>query len=511
MTAILASASPVADRAGRREWIGLGVIALPCMLYAMDLTVLNLAIPRLSAALHPSSTQLLWIADIYGFVLAGLLIPMGMLGDRIGRRKLLLIGAAAFGVASIGAAFASSAGALIVARAVLGVAGATLAPSTLSLIRNMFLDADQRTKAIGVWVMSYSVGGSLGPIVGGLLLERFWWGSVFLIGVPVMLLLLVVGPSLLPEFRDPASARIDVASAGLSLVAVLLVIYGVKQLVVSSTPGVALATIVAGLICGAVFVRRQRTLRDPIVDLELLRHRPFAVSLAAYTLATFLSFGIYLFIGQYLQLVKGLSSLDAAVASLPMFAGFAIGSFASPVLARRFAPTTVMASGLITSAIGFGVFGVMGPSTGIYTTLAAIVMYSIGLSPVVTLSMDLILGSAPPERAGAASALAETGSELGGALGIALLGSVGAVVYRSSMSAAMPAAVSIDLATNARNTLGGAIAAAAQLSTTSSNLLTTAARSAFSHSMNVVAWVCLAITIAMAAAVLHARNEPTPR
>jgi DHA2 family multidrug resistance protein-like MFS transporter len=511
MTAILASAVPVPEKAGRREWIGLAVIALPCMLYAMDLTVLNLAIPRLSAALHPSSTQLLWIADIYGFVLAGLLIPMGMLGDRIGRRRLLLIGAAAFGVASIGAAFASSAGALIVARAVLGVAGATLAPSTLSLIRNMFLDAQERTKAIGVWVMSYSIGGALGPVVGGLLLERFWWGSVFLIGVPVMLLLLVVGPSLLPEFRDPASARIDVTSAGLSLIAVLLVIYGVKQLVVSSTPGIALATIVVGLMCGAVFVRRQRTLRDPIIDLELLRHRPFSISLAAYTLATFLSFGIYLFIGQYLQLVKGLSSLDAAVASLPMFVGFTLGSFASPVLARRFAPTTVMAGGLTISAIGFGVFGAMGPSTGMYTTLAAIVMYSIGLAPVVTLSMDLILGSAPAERAGAASALAETGSELGGALGIALLGSVGAVVYRRAIDATMPAGLSMDLATNARNTLGGAIAAAAQLPTTSSSSLTEAARTAFSHSMNVVAWACLAIAIAMAAGFVHARNGPTPR
>ena len=346
MTAVVAGAPLIATKARRREWIGLAVLALPCILYAMDLTVLDLAIPRLTADLHPSSTQLLWIVDIYGFVLAGLLIPMGMLGDRIGRRKLLLMGAAAFSGASVCAAFAPSAGTLIAARAVLGVAGATLAPSTLSLIRNMFLDSDERTKAIGVWVMSYSIGGALGPVVGGVLLERFWWGSVFLIGVPVMLLLLAVGPSLLPEFRDPVRRRIDLTSAGMSLTAVLLVIYGVKQLALSASPGVGAATIGAGIACGALFVRRQLTISDPIIDLALLRNRSFSVSLAAYTVTTLLSFGIYLFIVQYLQLVKGASPLDAAVVSLPVFAGFTAGSFASPIFARRFERTMVMIVGL---------------------------------------------------------------------------------------------------------------------------------------------------------------------
>jgi MFS transporter, DHA2 family, multidrug resistance protein len=188
-----------APKAGRREWLGLAVIALPCLLYSMDLTVLNLAVPRISADLRPTSAQLLWIVDIYGFVLAGLLITMGTLGDRIGRRRLLLIGAAAFGVGSVLAAFSPTAEMLIATRALLGLAGATLAPSTLSLIRNMFLDQQQRTVAISVWVSSYSVGAAIGPFVGGLLLEHFWWGSVFLIGVPVMVVLLVLGPVLLPE------------------------------------------------------------------------------------------------------------------------------------------------------------------------------------------------------------------------------------------------------------------------------------------------------------------------
>src|SRR5258707_1490931 len=222
----MSAAVALAPRATRREWIGLAVIALPCMLYAMDLTVLNLAVPKLSADLKPTSSQLLWIVDIYGFMVAGLLITMGTLGDRIGRRRLLLIGACAFGVASTLAAFSTSAEMLIAARAVLGIAGATLAPSTLSLIRNMFTDARQRTQAIAIWGASFAAGSALGPLVGGLLLEHFWWGAVFLVPVPVMGLLLLLGPRLLPEFRDPNAGRLDFASAELSLAAVLAIIYG---------------------------------------------------------------------------------------------------------------------------------------------------------------------------------------------------------------------------------------------------------------------------------------------
>ncbi|HEX2032828.1 MAG TPA: MFS transporter, partial [Chloroflexota bacterium] len=256
-------------RATSREWIGLAVIALPCLLYSMDLTVLHLAVPHLSAALRPSSAQLLWIVDIYGFLLAGLLITMGTLGDRIGRRRLLLTGAAAFGAASVLAAFATSAEMLIATRAVLGVAGATLAPSTLSLIHNMFLAARERTFAIGVWSASFSAGAAIGPLVGGLLLEHFWWGSVFLLGVPVMVLLLVLGPLLLPEFRDPAAGRLDLLSAALSLGAVLAVIFGLKQLAEDGPGWLPALAIVAGLAVGAIFVRRQRTLAHPLIDLRL--------------------------------------------------------------------------------------------------------------------------------------------------------------------------------------------------------------------------------------------------
>src|SRR5688572_9218570 len=286
-------------KAGRREWIGLAVIALPCLLYSMDLTVLHMAVPQLSTDLEPTSAQLLWIIDIYGFLVAGSLITMGTLGDRIGRRRLLLIGAGAFGVASVLAAFSSSAEMLIATRALLGVAGATLAPSTLSLIRNMFLDPRQRTTAIGVWVTSYSVGGAIGPLIGGFLLEHFRWGSVFLVSVPVMALLLVLAPLLLPEFRDPEAGRLDLLSAALSLIAVLAVIYGLKQIAQDGLDWTAMLSIVAGVGLGVAFVRRQSRLADPLIDIRLFRVPAFSASLAVYTLGILVLFGTFLFIFQY--------------------------------------------------------------------------------------------------------------------------------------------------------------------------------------------------------------------
>lgn len=306
-----------APRAGRREWIGLAVLALPCLLYSMDMTVLNLAVPALSVDLKPSSAQLLWIVDIYGFLVAGALITMGTLGDRIGRRRLLMIGATAFGAASVFAAFATSAEMLIAARAILGVAAATLAPSTLSLLRNMFHDPRERTFAIGVWISSYSAGAAIGPLVGGVLLAYFWWGSVFLIAVPVMIVLLAVAPILLPEFRDPNAGRIDIASAILSLAAVLSVIYGIKWVAEQGFGAPAVLTIAVGLALGYVFVRRQKRLADPLIDIDLFRRPAFSAALVTNLLSLFVAFGSFLFIGQYLQLVLDLTPLEAGVWSLP--------------------------------------------------------------------------------------------------------------------------------------------------------------------------------------------------
>src|SRR6266545_3604740 len=276
---------------------------------------------RLNAVLRPSSVELLWITDIYGFLLAGSLITMGTLGDRIGRRRLLLIGSGAFGVCSVLAAYASNPEQLIAARALLGVAGATLAPSTLSLIRSMFVDARQRTLAIGVWIASFSAGAAIGPLAGGVLLERSWWGSVFLLAVPVMALRLVVGPLLLPEYRDDGAGRLDLRSAAMSLAAVLLVIWGLKQLAQDGLGLPPALSIVAGLAVGVAFVRRQQLLADPLLDLRLFRSPAFSAALAANTLDFFVAFAAFLFISQYLQLVLGLSPLEAGLWMLPSSAG----------------------------------------------------------------------------------------------------------------------------------------------------------------------------------------------
>jgi DHA2 family multidrug resistance protein-like MFS transporter len=496
-------------KARRREWIGLAVIALPCLLYSMDLTVLNLAVPAISADLQPTSTQLLWILDIYGFLVASSLITMGTLGDRIGRRRLLLIGAAVFGVTSILAAFSTSPGMLIVTRALLGLAGATLAPSTLSLIRNMFLDPGERTFAIGVWVTSYSVGGALGPILGGIVLQHFWWGSAFLIGVPVMVLLLIVGPSLLPEFKDPQARRLDIPSAALSLVAVLLVIFGLKRFAAEGLSWLAGLSAAAGVLVGMIFIQRQRRLIDPFIDLRLFRSPAFSASLVAYTLATFISFGGYIFIAQYLQLVLGLSPLNAGLWTVPLMCAYIVGSLLVPVLARRFNSAWLMSGGLILSVFGFLLLARLGNSPSLSLLLVASTVYSLGLSPVVILATDLIVGSAPIERAGAASAISETSSELGGALGIAVLGSIGGVVYREMMLNGVPAGVPDSVAQSARGTLGAAVAAAAALPGATGSELVLAARAAFSHSFEVVALISAAIALgtALMTAVLLRRPD----
>ena len=457
----------------------MAVIALPCLLYSMDLTVLHLAVPRLTQDLAPSSVQLLWIIDIYGFLLAGSLITMGTLGDRIGRRRLLLIGAAFFGAASILAAFSRSATMLIVSRALLGIAGATIAPSTLSLIRNMFLDPRERTTAISIWIITFSLGGAIGPLLGGLLLEHFWWGSVFLLSVPVMILLLAVGPSLLPEYRDPNAGKPDLLSAVLSIVGVLLIIYGLKLIAQDGVSPAAALSLLAGLAIGTVFVRRQKRLADPLIDLRLFSIPTFRASLVLYGGTILLLFGAFLFLPQYLQLVLGLSPLHGGLWTLPWAVGFVLGSLLTPALARRIRPAVLMSWGLALSAVGYFLLAAVGAGTGGLPLfgVATFVLTFFG-SPLFTLTNDVIIGSAPPERAGAASGISETCAELGGALGIAIFGSIGVALYRSVLGVALPALPPV-VGHAAMATLGGAVVAAQQLPAETGALLLAAARDAF--------------------------------
>jgi DHA2 family multidrug resistance protein-like MFS transporter len=499
-------------RATRREWIGLGAIALACVLYVMDLTVLHLAIPKISEDLQPTSAQLLWIIDIYGFMVAGSLITMGTLGDRIGRRRLLLIGAAAFGATSVLAALSTSAEMLIATRALLGLAGATLAPSTLSLIRNMFLDPRQRQVAIAVWITSFSVGAAIGPLLGGLVLEFFWWGAAFLLAVPVMVLLLVAGPRLLPEYRDPKAGRLDLVSAAMSLAAVLSAIFGLKQIAQDGLGWLPVASIAAGLVIAVAFVRRQRRLEDPLIDLRLFRAPAFGAALATYGLGVVVVFGGFLFLPQYLQLVLGLSPLEAGVWTLPWALAFVVGSQVTPRLARRIRPASLMAGGMVLAALGFAAFTSIDERSGFGIFFVGSVVFSLGLAPVFTLAIDLIVGVAPPERAGAASGLAETAAEFGGALGIAVFGSIGVAIYRSGIADGIPPGVPATAATAARDTLGGAVEVARGLPDGLGIQLLDTARDAYVLGLHISAAIAAvgAIGLAIFVAVLLRRVE-SPR
>jgi MFS transporter, DHA2 family, multidrug resistance protein len=484
----------VPARAGRRQWIALAVLALPCMLVTMDLTVLFLAVPKLTAAMSPSTTELLWITDVYGFLIAGALIVMGTLGDRIGRRRLLLAGAAAFGIASLLAALATSPGTLIAARALQGLAGATLLPSIMALIFNMFRDEVQRTAALGMIMSCFAAGAALGPLLGGVLLESFWWGSVFLPNLPVMALLLVLGPRLLPEFRNPAAGRIDVPSAALSLVGILAFVFGVKELAQHGAGPRAVLAIAAGLAIGAVFVRRQGRLGDPLLDVSLFRIRAFSTALSANVLGALVMYGSFFFTSQYLQLVLGLSPLEAGLWGLPGIAVLMVTAMLVPKLVQYVRPGYVVAGGLAVAAVGFAMLTTLDAAAGLELLVPALMVASIGIAPAATLGTNLIVGAAPPERAGAASGVAETGNELGGALGIALLGSLGTALYRGHMEDAVPEGVAPGVAAAARDTLGGAVSVADRLPGAALD----AAEVAFAQGLHVVAATCAVLMAGMA-------------
>jgi DHA2 family multidrug resistance protein-like MFS transporter len=491
--------TPFGPRAGRKEWIALAVLALPLLLVSMDVSVLYFAVPFISRDLSASVTQQLWIFDIYGFVLAGLLITMGSLGDRIGRRRLLLLGATAFGAASVAAAYAQNPAELIAARALLGVGGATLMPSTLALIRNMFHDAGQRATAIAVWSAVMMGGISLGPVLSGVLLEHFWWGSVFLMNTPAMLLLLVLAPVLLPEFTNPSAHRFDLVSSLLSLGAVLPVILGIKHAATDGFGAVPAACIATGLLVGWIFLARQRRADHPMIDLGMFGNRAFGGSLLANTIAMFALVGNAVFITQYLQLVLGMSPLRAAVWSLVPSLAVAGAAPLATTLGQRHRRGNVMAAAFLIAASGFLALTQLRPTAPLVVAIVGSGLLAFGLVMILTLVTELVVGTVAPERAGAASALMETCSEFGGALGIAVLGSIGAAVYASRINAHLPNGLSGDDAHRARQGLAGAVATSAHLPSQVAHALLTTARHAFTDGMNVVAWVGAAVLVAAAA------------
>ncbi|MFG2040295.1 MFS transporter [Dactylosporangium sp. NPDC048998] len=499
-------------------WLGLAVLALPALLVSIDVFVLLLALPRIGAELHASSTEQLWILDVYGFLLSGFMITMGTLGDRIGRRRLLLLGAAAFGAASIAAAYSTGPVMLIAARAALGIAGATLAPSALALISGLFPDPRRRGLAIGVWMVCFMSGAIIGPVVGGSLLQHFWWGSAFLLGVPAMALLLVLGPILLPEQRHPGTGRFDLPSVGLSLAAILPAVYGVKELARGGWHPLPVAALAAGLAFTAVFVRRQRTLADPLLDLRLFGDRALATTLGGMFTGTMLTGAMMVFITQHLQVVAGLSPRDAGLWILPAAIASAASFQLAPLLARRIPPGRLIGAGLLTSAAGAALVVLVPAGAGPLPIVAAFVISNLGMGPMVTLATGIVLGSAPPERAGSAGALNEVSGEFGYALGIALLGSLGTAVYRAVVD--LPPGLPASAASGARDTVTAATAAAAGLPADVAAPLLAAARTAATSGLHVVAAVCAVVLAALAVLTLRmlrdlppltaARPEPEP-
>ena len=497
-----------APLAGRREWIGLAVLALPGLLLSVDASVLFLALPRLSLALGANNTQLLWITDVYGFMLAGFLVTMGRLGDLIGRRRLLIIGAACFGLLSVLAAYSTSATMLIAARALLGVAGATIVPSAIALIAVMFPNTKQQSMAVAVFVSCFMGGAVIGPVVGGVLLTHFWWGSVFLLGVPVMVLIVLAGPVLLPDSRDRGGTRLDVVSVVLYLVAILPLIYGINELGQVGWHSRALVSMVVGLVFAVVFVRKQRRVREPLLDLNLFRHRAFSatVTISLFGGATMSAMG--LFFSQFVQVVRGWSPLSTGLWTVLTAVTMIVGSMLAPVIARRVRPGTVVAAGLGTMTIGFLLISRVQVDAPLTVPIIGVAVVTLGAGAFASTGTGLVVGSVPPEKIGSAASVSETGAELGAALGIATLGSIGIAIYRSLLS--VPSGVPADAGNSAGESINRAAVTAADLPTAVGTALFDAARSAFTTAFQSVVVIAAIITAGLAVLALVALRQAPP-
>ncbi|WP_205857753.1 MFS transporter [Phytoactinopolyspora endophytica] len=480
-------------RAGVKEWVGLGVLALPTLLLGLDVTVLYLVLPTLAVDLTPSSTQTLWIMDVYGFLIAGFLITMGTLGDRVGRRRLLMIGAAAFGAASIVAAFADSAEMLIAARAALGIAGATLMPSTLALIGNMFVDVRQRGLAIGVWATMFALGMAVGPLVGGALLAHFWWGSAFLVAVPVIAVLLVSAPLVLPEYRAPRAGRIDLASVALSLAAILPTVYVVKHVAAQGFDTRVAAASVLGLACAVLFVRRQLVLESPLLDMKLFADRAFTAALSILLVGLVGVGGVMFLVTQYMQLVEGMSPTEAGLWMGPPALAMLAAAIGTPLVARRVRPGTTMVATLAVSAVGYILLAGLNPGEAVTAVVGFALVY-LGLGAIAALGTDIVVGAAPPRKAGSAAAMSEMMQELGVAAGVALLGSLTTALYRTQIDERIVEPLPPDTAATVHDSLSAAVSARGQVP----DAVIQDAAAAFTAGLNVAAVVAGTAIVAVA-------------
>lgn len=424
----------VHSRATARTWAGLVVLLVPAVLTSMDISVLFVAGPTITRDLRLTPTQWLWAMDLYGFVMAGLLIAMGSLGDRIGRRRLLLIGAAAFGVASALLAFAPTAELLIAGRGTLAVGGATLAPATLSLVRGLFPDETDRRTALGAWTVAFSGGAVCGPIIAGVLLDHFWWGSVFLINVPAMIALLIAAPFLVPESRAPTGARFDLLGAVTSLIGILCLVFALKDVVLHGLNGVAALSAFIGVATMIIFLSWQRRSLAPLVDLSLFRSRFFSGGVLANVTVAAVTGGVGVLVFPYLQVVLGLSPFWSAICGLPPLAGSFLGAASATRLARFVPERAVISLGLICCAIGLALVAAAAPSSILWQFLAGytVIIFSAGLT--ATMANSLVIGHSTADRVGAAAGISESSNQLGTAAGIAVLGGLSTAIYREEFA-----------------------------------------------------------------------------
>ncbi|WP_028275325.1 MFS transporter [Arthrobacter sp. I3] len=504
ITAATSTPAATGPRAPWRDWVALALLMFPVLLVAVDNTALTFALPAIASSLTASGVELLWIVDAYPLVLAGLLVAMGSLGDRIGRRRLLFVGSAGFAAVSAVTAFAPSAEWLIAGRAGLGLFGAMLMPSTLSLIRNIFPQPNRRRLAVAIWAAGFSGGAALGPIAGGWLVEHFWWGAVLLVAVPIILPLLLLGPALIPESRDPKPGRVDVPSIALSLLVMVPVVYGIKALATHGPAPEAFASIGTGLLMGYVFIRRQRALARihrtdhstaPMLDVSLFGNRIFSTAIVANVLALFSFNGFILFLAQHLQLLEGQSPSASGVAMVPALIATVVAGLLVVPLVRKVRPGFVVAGGLLLSAAGYFLVAFGDHSQGPSLLLAALLVLCLGVGAAETISNDLILGAAPADKAGAAAAISETGYEVGSLLGTAILGSILTASYQGNLR--LPAGVS-ELApaaatSQAGETLAGAVDLARMLPAPLAEAVTAAARTAFDSGVHVTASIALVL------------------
>ncbi|MGX7827306.1 MFS transporter [Actinokineospora sp. 24-640] len=495
-------------RAGRREWLGLALLCLASLVVAVDVFVLLLALPHVSADLGADSVEQLWIMDIHGFFLGGFLITMGGLGDRIGRRRLLMIGAAAFAVAAVLSAFATSPEMLIGARALLGIAGATLGPSAVALISTMFPDPRQMGLAIGIWTGTFTVGAIIGPLVGGAMLETFWWGSVFLLAVPPMLLLLLLGRTLLPESEHRRSTPLDLVSVALSLAAILPFVYGVKEIAKFGWQAVPLAAMAVGIAVGVAFVARQRTITEPLLDLKLFRNPDFGIGLVSMLFISVFTAATMMLMTQSFQMVQGLTPFVAGLALLPGMAISTLSAIGSQLLARRYGPGYLIAGGLAIVVVGLLMVTQVEADSSPALLIAGFAVWCLGGGPLLSLGVNLIVGAAPVEKVGTAAAMPQISNELGSAMGFAILGSVGATVYRSSVEVGPD--VPAEAAAVAGESLPGALTVAGSLPAETAGPLMESAREAFTSGMHTVAYISAVVMAGVAVLVLTKLRHVRP-